>query len=175
MASKPTKIKARAAERVPQHKDEAVAYVKLIGDLQRDRQRIKADLDDQIVRLREAAQARLTPIEEEITSISSGVHTWAEANRDRLTNNGKIKTANLLTGELRWRTTPPACKLVRVKEALEELLAKGLKRFIRTKEEVNKEAILADPEAVRECRWIEITQGEEFVIVPFETELEEVA
>lgn len=173
--AKATKLKARAAERVPQNKDEAVAYVKRIGDLQRERQRLKADMDDQITAIREQFQKLLTPLEEDITAISSGVHTWCEANRDRLTNGGKVKTANLLTGEVRWRVTPPACKTVRIKEAMEELKALGLSRFIRTKEEINKEAILADPTAVDGCRWIEITQGEEFVIVPFETDLEEVA
>jgi hypothetical protein len=55
------------------------------------------------------------------------------------------------------------------------LKAKGLKQYIRTKEEVNKEAILADPESVASCAWIKIEQAEDFVIVPFETELEEVA
>jgi phage host-nuclease inhibitor protein Gam len=174
--AKPTKIKARAAERVPQNKDEAVAYIKMIGDLQRERQRLRNDMDDRITAIREECQRLLTPIEDEITSISSGVHTWAEANRDRLTNNGRVKTANMLTGELRWRTTPPACKLVRTKEAIEEIKSRGLAHlFIRTKEDVNKEAILARQDLIEGCKFIEITQTEEFVIVPFETELEEVA
>jgi phage host-nuclease inhibitor protein Gam len=174
--AKVTKIKARAAERVPQNKDEAVAYIKMIGDLQRERQRLRNDMDDRITAIREECQRLLTPIEEEITSISSGVHTWAEANRDRLTNCGRVKTANLLTGELRWRTTPPACKLVRTKEAIEEIKQRGLAGlFLRVKEDVNKEAILANPAAVEGCKFIEITQTEEFVIVPFETSLEEVA
>jgi phage host-nuclease inhibitor protein Gam len=57
-------------------------------------------------------------------------------------------------------------------EALKRL---GLTRFLRVKEEINKEAILAEPDAVRDVKGISISQGEDFVIVPLATELEEVA
>ena len=49
----------------------------------------------------------------------------------------------------------------------------GLKRFIREKEEVNKEAILNEPEAVAHVAGISISQGEDFIVTPFETELAE--
>lgn len=174
--AKVTKIKtAAAAHRVPQNREEAVGMIGEIGNHQRERQRLKADLDDQITKLREQYERQLAPHVEEIKVLTAGVHTWAEANRDDLTQGGKVKTANMMTGEIRWRTTPPSVVLVRVKEALEELKKKALSRFIRSKEEVNKEAILADQEAVSGCQWIQIKQSEDFVIVPFETELEEVA
>ena len=81
-----------------------------------------------------------------------------------------------MSGELRWRSTPPACKVVRLEDAIKELKENKLaERFIRTKEEINKEAILADPKAIKGFKWLKITQVEEFAIVPFETELEEVA
>lgn len=170
------KVKTKAATvRVPQNKEEAVGMVASIGNHQRDRKRLQADMDDQLTEIREKYQKLLAPHEEAIRELSTGVHTWAEANRSDLTNNGKVKTANLLTGEIRWRVTPPSCKLVRVKEALEELKNLKLTRFIREKEEVNKEAILADQDAVSGCKWISIEQTEEFVIVPLETAIEEVA
>lgn len=174
--AKVTRIKTQAAEhRVPQNREEAVKMIAEIGNHQRERQRLKADMDDQITKLRKEYDQLMAPHVEQIKSLTSGVHTWAEANRDDLTQGGKVKTANMMTGEIRWRIAPPSVVLVRVKEALEELKQKALKRFIRVKEEVNKEAILADQEAVQDCKWIQIKQGEDFVIVPFETELEEVA
>jgi phage host-nuclease inhibitor protein Gam len=170
------KIKTKAATvRIPQTKDEAVSMIAEIGNHQRDRKRLQADMDDRLTAIREEYQKQLAPHEEAIKSLTSGVHTWAEANRSDLTNGGKVKTAQLMTGEIRWRVTPPSCKLVRVKEAIEELKTKKLTRFIREKDEVNKEAILADQEAVKDCKWISIEQSEEFVIVPLETALEEVA
>ena len=62
-----------------------------------------------------------------------------------------------------------------VDNVLETLKRLGLSRFIRVKEEPNKEAMLAEPEAVAGLAGVKIEQGEDFVIVPFETELEEVA
>lgn len=169
------KVKTKAsAVRVPQNREEAVNMIKQIGDNQRDRKRLQADMDDQITAIREKYQAQIAPHDTAIRDLTAGVHTWAEANRDTLTGGGKVKTADLMTGEIRWRTTPPSVKVIRVKEAIEELKKMFLKRFIRPKEEINKEAILADQDAISGCEWLKIEQSEEFVIVPFETKLEEV-
>jgi len=46
-------------------------------------------------------------------------------------------------------------------------------RFIREKEEVNKEAILNEQDAVKHVPGISISQGEDFMVVPFEVELTE--
>jgi phage host-nuclease inhibitor protein Gam len=56
---------------------------------------------------------------------------------------------------------------------LDALRRAGLSRFIRTKDEVNKEAILNEPEAVARIPGISISQGEDFVVTPFEAELAE--
>ena len=175
MAKKP--IKAPAAMcRVPQDRQEAVNMIAGIGAAQREREGLKREMDEQITALREKYDALMAPAVESIKALSQGVHVWAEAHRDELTQHGKTKTANLMTGEVRWRTTPPSVKAVRVKEAIEELKARHLAaRFLRVKEEINKEAILADPAAVEGMKWLAITQSEDFVIVPFETDLEEVA
>ena len=61
------------------------------------------------------------------------------------------------------------------KAVLDQLRKLGLKRFIREREEVNKEAILNEPEAVAHVAGITISQGEDFIVTPFETELTEVA
>jgi len=59
---------------------------------------------------------------------------------------------------------------VRGAESVLELLkVKGLERFIRTKEEVNKEAILNEPDAVEALPGVTINRDiEDFAIVPFE-------
>ncbi|MEF9839204.1 host-nuclease inhibitor Gam family protein, partial [Escherichia coli] len=45
----------------------------------------------------------------------------------------------------------------------------GLERFIRTKEEVNKQAILAEPDAVKGIAGIKVNKGAEgFEVEPFE-------
>ncbi len=58
---------------------------------------------------------------------------------------------------------------------LEELRKQQLYEFIRAKEEINKERILAQPERVANVPGISISQGEDFVVVPFSTQIERVA
>lgn len=55
---------------------------------------------------------------------------------------------------------------------LETLERLGLSRFIRTKREPNKEAMLNEPEAVKGVAGITIVQGvEDFIVTPFEQEV----
>jgi phage host-nuclease inhibitor protein Gam len=102
------------------------------------------------------------------------VHVWAEANRDALTSNGKTKTVKLAAGEISWRMRPPSVAVRGMAAVIEALKKLKLSRFIRTKEELDKEAVLADPDAVNAIKGISITQREDFVIKPDATELEEV-
>lgn len=56
---------------------------------------------------------------------------------------------------------------------LETLLRMGLGRFVRVKNEPNKEAMLNEPEAVRGIAGINIVTGvEDFIVVPFEAQAE---
>jgi phage host-nuclease inhibitor protein Gam len=75
---------------------------------------------------------------------------------------------------VQWRLRPPKVVVKGLEAVLDKLRRMGLERFIRTKEEINKEAILAEPDAVKRVAGISIEQGEDFVIKPFETQLEEV-
>ncbi|ENU1338198.1 host-nuclease inhibitor Gam family protein [Escherichia coli] len=56
-----------------------------------------------------------------------------------------------------------------VEGVIEMLRRMGLERFIRTKEEVNKEAVLAEPDAVKGIAGIKVNKGaESFYVEPFE-------
>lgn len=170
------KVKSKASVwPVPQSRDEVVTAITRIGVLQRDRDRLQSDMNDQIAAIKERFEEAARPAAEEIKGLSSGVQIWCEAHRDELTAAGKTKTVTMGSGEVRWRMTPPKVTLRAVDMVIQLLKEKGLARFLRTKEEVSKEAILADQDAVEGIAGISITQGEEFVIVPFETKLEEVA
>jgi phage host-nuclease inhibitor protein Gam len=169
------RVKSRAIEDAPQTKDHVIEQIALIGAKQRERQIIEAQMNKELAAIREKYETRARPLAEEITSLSSGVQSWCEAHRDELTQNGKSKTYAFASGEVKWRTRPPSVSLTKVDAVIEALKSLGLLRFLRTKEEVNKEAILAEPDAVKGVRGIKITQGEDFVIEPFNTELEKVA
>lgn len=53
-----------------------------------------------------------------------------------------------MTGEVQWRNRPPSVAIRGADSVIETLLRLGLERFIRRKEEINKEAILNEPSAV---------------------------
>lgn len=176
MATPARKIKTAAPRfAIPQSREDCTDYIARIGRAQRERERIQAEMNDKLAPIIAVYMARGRPHAETIKALSQGVQVWCDANREALTKGNKVKTANLASGEVRWRTRPPKVVLSKVEAVLKALKGLHLERFIRSKEEVNKEAILADREAVQHVKGISIDQGEDFVIVPFETELEEVA
>ncbi|MCB1832073.1 MAG: host-nuclease inhibitor Gam family protein [Geminicoccaceae bacterium] len=159
---------------VPQTKDQTSAAIAELGELQRERQRIAADMGDEMAVVKERHERQAEPINARIAELTRGVQMWCEANREVLTR-GKSKTASFATGEVSWRMTPPKV-VVRGKDAVMDLCRKlGKFQFLRQKEELNKEAILAEPEAIAGIKGLSISQTEEVIIKPFETELEEVA
>jgi phage host-nuclease inhibitor protein Gam len=89
---------------------------------------------------------------------------------------GKSKSANLVTGEVSWRQRPPSVSISKANDVIQRLRGLGLFRFIREKEEINKEAILAEPAEVAGIKGIKLGTGvEDFVITPFEVEVGEAA
>lgn len=159
---------------VPQTREQVIDAIATIGVAQRHKTRIEADMNDAIAKIKERYELDAAPHNAMIASLREGVQIWCEANRDAITEGGKVKTANFASGEVRWRVTPPSVKIRAVETVLQALYNAGLSRFIRVKEEPNKEAILAEPEAVAGIPGISFSQSEEFVIVPFESALEEV-
>ncbi len=176
MATARQKVKSNAPTfPVPQSRDEVDRAIARIGVLQRERIRVHTDKDEKMALVSQEHKGRLEPLEEEIRQLQQGVQAWCEPNRESLTLQGKVKFHNFPSGMVNWRMRPPSVAL-RVQEmVLDALKQRGLTRFIRIKEEVNKEAILAEPEAIAGIPGITIKQGEDFVVTPFETRLEEVA
>lgn len=169
------KVKAQATPvKVPQTREEAAEFIAVIGRHQRERQRIEARLNDDIEAMKAQAERRAKFHGDSILVLAQGLEVWAAANRAALTEGGKRKTAELSTGELRWRMTPPSVAIKSAKAVIGALMTHGLDRFLRRKIEIDKEAILKEPAAVAGIAGIAISQREEFVIVPNETKLEEV-
>jgi phage host-nuclease inhibitor protein Gam len=176
MVARTTRIKTVAvAIPVPQNREQVVEAIAEIGRRQRERERIQAAMNDELSAVRQRYEEEARPHADAITRLSDGVHLWCEANRDELTSGGKTKTANLASGEVKWRMRPPKVALRGLDNIIDACKKLGLARFLRVKEEVNKDAMLAEPELAQTITGVSISQGEDFVIVPFETELEEVA
>lgn len=158
-----------------QSRDQAVEAIKRIGDLSREKERIAAAMNDQVAQLQKQADEQVAPLTAEIEQLEEAVKVWATAHHDALTDGGKVKFADLTTGIIRWRNNPPKCSITGV-DAVLALLENNpiFERFIRVKKEVNKDAVLNEPEffATHPVAGLKIVQGKEFfVIEPHNQEL----
>lgn len=168
------RIKTAAADfPVPQTRDQVIEAIADIGRRSRERARIETAMNDEMAAIRARYEAEAEPHAAAIKALSAGVQTWCEANRDTLTDGGKTKTVSFPSGIAKWRMTPPSVRLRAIDVLMEILTNRGLDRFLRVKTEINKEAILADPDAVAGVPGITIAQAEEFVIEPHEQQLAE--
>jgi phage host-nuclease inhibitor protein Gam len=173
--NKKTRIKLQATEHdVPQSLADVNEAVAEIGRRQRERDRIQAEMNDNLAAVRAEYEAMARPHAERIAALTHGVAMYCEANRDALTKGGKTKTARLATGEISWRTRPPSVVVRGMEAVIDALHRLKLDRFLRVKTELDKDAILAEPEAVDAIKGLSISQKEDFVIKPDSTELEEV-
>ena len=171
-----TRHKAKASAYTPQSRDDVQAAIKRLGDLVREHTRLTTEMNDAIAAISEAAAPRLRELTETADTVRAGIQAWCEAHRDELTSGGKTKTANLVTGEVNWRTRPPSVTVRNVEGVLDTLRRMGLAQFIRVKEEINKEAVLAEPDAARGIAGLTVTKGvEDFVVTPFEINTTEAA
>jgi phage host-nuclease inhibitor protein Gam len=147
---KTTRVKSPAVDAAPQTRQQVISSIADIGVHTRERQRIEAAMNDELAQVREKWETQAQEHSAEIVRLSAGVQSWCEANRVELTQGGKTKTVAFASGEVKWRMRPPSVGLRKVDDVIEALHSLGLEEFIRTSEEVNKDAILADPE--REIR-----------------------
>lgn len=154
-------------------REEAEFLLSKIGAMQRTLQRLTLDLDDRIAQLKERGAGERAAIEAEIESLADKLQAWAEQNREELCKDGR-KTVRLATGEIGWRMDPPSVRIRNVEMTLSKLKELRLKKFIRTKEEIDKQAILAEPEAVVTIATITLVQAEKFAIKPDQSEIEPV-
>jgi phage host-nuclease inhibitor protein Gam len=172
-AAPATKGRNKAAEYVPQTREEVAEAIEKFGIAQRELARITADMNDEIAIMKRTWEEKAAPFQEEKARLFNGIQIWCEARREELTKGGKIKTHAFATGEVNWRIGSPRVVVKGVEAVMDALRRFGLGRLIRTKEEINKEAILEDPKVVSDIKGISITQTENFYVRPIETELEE--
>lgn len=165
------RLKTRAAVYASQSRDDVAAEIRAIGDLARSQARLQADMNDRVAAITAEYQPQLDAMKSRIEDLQEGVQIWCEAHRHELLRDGRSKTAQFVTGEVQWRQRPPSVMVRGMATVVEALFVKGLERFVRTKQEVNKDAILAEPEAVAGVPGIQVVTGvEDFVITPFEIE-----
>ena len=162
--TKKTRLK-QAAQVAAQSKDDVVAYIREIGDLTRDRERLAAAMNDGIAELQEKYANDAAPLNERIEALQDSVQLWCEANRLSITDGGKVK---FVTGTVKWRVNPPKVSVSGVDAVIALLEADpDRSRFLRVKREVNKEAILNEQELFVDGQvpGIKLVLGKEFFVI----------
>lgn len=159
----------RAAETAtpPTSRDEAETYLARIGEIQRQAQLNKTALAEAVARVTAEIEAASAKLAEEEDLLFRGLQLWAEANRHALTDGGKTKTVRLGNGIIAWRLAPPSVRIKAPEMALAFLIENGREEFLRRKIEINREAMLANPDLASETPGVLIkSAGESFVIEP---------
>lgn len=170
-----TRIKSKTLASVPQSKNDCAESIRVMGDVQREFERQRAAMNDAIAAITQEHQPLLAALGDRIEALQTGVQAWCEAHRvDLCGENDKLgKTANLVTGEVAWRIRPPSVRITGADNVVETLQRMGLGRFVRVKAEPNKDAMLAEADAVRGIGGISIVSGiEDFIVTPFEAQAE---
>ena len=170
------KVKAAGANiPIPQDDGEARSAIREVGELNREIMRMTAEMNDKVAVLQEEYGNRVAPLREAVGVKIDGLKMYCEVNRDRLTGGGKVKFARFATGQVSWRLRPAKVTIRGIDEVIAAIKAVGLgERFLRVKEEPNKEAMLEDRVTAGMIRGVSIgSDGEDFIVEPFETELQE--
>jgi phage host-nuclease inhibitor protein Gam len=161
--------KTKAISRVPQSREDAVWAVGRIGELRRLIAREKAMADEAVRLAGEKLERDTAQHMTELAEQERGVQAWCEANRLALTADGKVKYHDFGTGRINWRLRPPKVSVRGIETVIEACKKLGLTQFLRTKEELNKEAMLADPDKARTIAGVSIiSEGEDFIVEPIE-------
>ena len=172
MAKKTTRIKADTFVVRYQTRDEVETAIKEIGDLNRELERLAIEQNDKLAAITEEYAPLMNEVKDKAKPMMEAVQAWCESRRDELTQNGKTKTGTFNTGEVQWRQRPPSVGIRGVDSVLDSLKMRGFTQFICIKEEINKEAMLNEPDTAASVPGVTIKTGvEDFVITPFEQEV----
>jgi phage host-nuclease inhibitor protein Gam len=158
----------------PQTAAECDALILRLGVAQRRRQAIETEMNEHLAKVRESYERDARTWADENTVWAERTQAYCEAHRAELTADGKRKTYRFGSGEVQWRMRPPSVSVRAVEAVIDALKKLGLGRFVRVREEIDKEAVLREPEVAEQVKGLGISQREDFVVKPWDTELEQV-
>jgi len=156
----------------PQNLAEAAQSLADIGAVKRRIKELNRALNEEVERAKSEAAKKVAPLAEKSQQLFEGLYVFAERRRAELTQDGKTRTISVVSGDFGWCTTPPAVIIKNIEKVLAELHSRQLTAFIRTKEEINKEAMLADQGNALRVPGVKISQHEEFFAKPSEVDAE---
>lgn len=150
---------------------EAEATVREICELKTAFALAEAEMNAAVTQAKKQFEERFAPAEKQILEKSALLQAWAENNPSEFHG---LKSLDMTHGQIGWRTGQPQLKTLsgwtwdRVLEAIKSF--GGAEAYVRLKEEVNKQQLLADREKLTDSGLREIgvrvLQEEAFFIEP---------
>lgn len=174
-----SRIKLKTA--APRTREEMETLVGDIAALKIRERELKARMDADLKEVRDRYEGQLAGLSESIGAKMPAALAWADNNADDF---GKLRSIEMLHGTIGWRTNTPSLRTLSGwtwDRVLEKLLNIGAMTYVRTKQEVNKQALLADRDDLggEEFRklGVRVVQEDEFFVEPkiTETQSREVA
>lgn len=158
-------------------RDEAEAVMNDLANMANNRRKLAVRLDAQILAAQDAAAPGLAACDADLQAKSDALRAWAEMHPEEFPKGRK--SIEFLSGTLGFRTGTPKLSLLSRSftwdKVLELMKRGGWTGFIRTKEEPDKESLLAQRE-VYDLRAVglKVTQDESFFVEPKLTDAEQV-
>lgn len=132
---------------------------------------LKSDMDSQINHIRESYSDRVSELENVIAEKTECLRAWAEVNPSEFAKN---KSIQLQCATIGFRTGQYQAKPIKGwtwDRVLEKLHLNKLSRYIRTKEEIDKQTLIADRETLElSAIGVRVFQEESFFLEPMITE-----
>ncbi|MBP2309396.1 nuclease inhibitor protein [Azospirillum melinis] len=145
--------------------DQAAAVVGRIGAAQVQLGRLKASLDVAVAQANLAYETAAAPLRTAISADTELLRGYFDANRASLLTGGK-KSVALSTGTMGVKKTTAKLVVADVDALLKRLEEdRKLRRFIRTKSEVDRAALLAEPKVAVTIDGVSIEGGEDAFFV----------
>lgn len=152
-------------------REQAESLMRDLGDLQRQIHKAGIRFDERIARINSLRGDVISPLTEQLSEKAKLLAGWAAKHRAEICPEGK-KTATFDTGVIQWRDGPPKVFVDDEEAVLGSLNELGLTDFIRVREEIDKEAVLKDPEKVKDVAGLGVVTGaEKMTIKPHQTEI----
>ncbi|MDI7190874.1 host-nuclease inhibitor Gam family protein [Leptospira santarosai] len=168
------------------NRDDLTQAVAQLGEFKRQRDRITSETDDQISKLQNDLQEKISPLDLKIQHIAAGIKHFVDHHKEELFPDPEYKTCKLTTGVLKLRKIPASVKTRATQKFFERILSENgiLEKlnnlvsrlsgvFLRVKLELNKEQILAEPLKAMQKIGVELNEeSERLYISPSETDVE---
>ena len=158
---------------IPQNQEELIEFLKALNQAARRKDSVESKIKEKQEEIERIFAGENKHLDGIIEGMAEGIYLYCQLHRDALTHDNKKKTVTLPGGTVLWRFNPPSVYVKNEKLAVEALEQEGLDQLVRTKKEINKETILAQPDLIATNKYIKVRLGNEvFAIKPADVKYE---